>query len=89
MQPVLFSVTEAKHGRSGWVRASTEVSYYRNRYSQAVSEEQQNEKDEEKVSRLGYVVTGSNNKFNNSTKFKKKTAADELSGFQLNSEEIK
>ncbi|KAI1730680.1 zinc carboxypeptidase domain-containing protein [Ditylenchus destructor] len=33
MQPVFFSVTEAKQGRSGWVRASSSVCYYRNLYT--------------------------------------------------------
>ncbi|KAI6230904.1 Cytosolic carboxypeptidase 1 [Aphelenchoides besseyi] len=32
MQPVMFSVTEAKSGRPGWVRAGSSVCYYRNLY---------------------------------------------------------
>ncbi|KAI6234240.1 Cytosolic carboxypeptidase 1 [Aphelenchoides fujianensis] len=32
MQPVMFSVTEAKMGRPGWVRAGSSVCYYRNLY---------------------------------------------------------
>jgi hypothetical protein len=32
MQPVIFSVTEAKQGRPGWVRAGQSVCYYRNLY---------------------------------------------------------
>lgn len=32
MQPVMFSVTEAKQGRPGWVRAGQSVCYYRNLY---------------------------------------------------------
>ena len=34
MQPVLFSVAEAVlHGRPGWVRAGSEISYFRNLYA--------------------------------------------------------
>ncbi|KAH7693976.1 zinc carboxypeptidase, partial [Aphelenchoides avenae] len=33
MQPVLFSVTEAKQGRPGWVHAGSSVCYYRNLYT--------------------------------------------------------
>ncbi|XP_012141750.1 cytosolic carboxypeptidase 1 isoform X3 [Megachile rotundata] len=32
MKPILFSVTEAHLGRPGWVRAGTEICYYRNCY---------------------------------------------------------
>jgi hypothetical protein len=35
MQPVIFSVTEAKNGRPGWVRAGQSVCYYRNLYFSA------------------------------------------------------
>lgn len=38
MQPVVFSVTEAKNGHSGWIRNSTEVSYFPNEYSPTVIE---------------------------------------------------
>lgn len=42
MQPVIFSVTEAKQGRPGWVRAGQSVCYYRNLYySSAASESTQ------------------------------------------------
>jgi len=30
MQPVLFSLIEAKKGNIGWRRAGTEISYFRN-----------------------------------------------------------
>lgn len=33
MQPVLFSVTEAAGGRSGWVRSGYNICYYRNEYA--------------------------------------------------------
>nr|XP_023671106.1 cytosolic carboxypeptidase 4-like [Paramormyrops kingsleyae] len=32
MQPVLYSVREALEGRPGWVRAGTEICYYRNHF---------------------------------------------------------
>lgn len=32
MQPVLFSVAEARQGRPGWVRVGSSVCYYRNLY---------------------------------------------------------
>lgn len=33
MQPVIFSVAEAKNGRPGWVRAGSSVCYFRNLYT--------------------------------------------------------
>ena len=36
MQPVLFSVAEAKAGRVGWVRAAYDICYYRNQYMDEV-----------------------------------------------------
>jgi hypothetical protein len=39
MQPVIFSVTEAKQGRPGWVRAGQSVCYYRNLYFSSASTE--------------------------------------------------
>ncbi|XP_014480717.1 PREDICTED: cytosolic carboxypeptidase 1-like isoform X2 [Dinoponera quadriceps] len=32
MKPILFSVTEAKYGRPGWVRTGVDICYYRNCY---------------------------------------------------------
>ena len=32
MQPLLYSVTEAKQGRRGWVRTGCGISYYRNNF---------------------------------------------------------
>lgn len=32
MQPVMFSVMEAVQGRGAWVRAGTDICYYRNHF---------------------------------------------------------
>lgn len=32
MQPLLFSLAEAQHGRPSWVRVGTDISYYRNNF---------------------------------------------------------
>lgn len=71
MQPVVFSVTEAKHGRCGWVRNSTEISYYRNRYSQAIID---SEKEGSPEKRSRRASTGS-------TKLKKKN--DEIASEEI------
>jgi hypothetical protein len=42
MQPVFFSVAEAvRHGRPGWIRAGTQISYFRNLY--AIPEQKSNQ----------------------------------------------
>ena len=32
MQPLLYSVREAEEGKPGWVRAGTNITYYKNNY---------------------------------------------------------
>uniref|UniRef100_A0A914NI39 Peptidase M14 domain-containing protein n=1 Tax=Meloidogyne incognita TaxID=6306 RepID=A0A914NI39_MELIC len=66
MQPVLFSLIEAKKGNIGWRRAGTEISYFRNLFKIPNDDER---KENKKIGKNENLVNSKNNgKINKSKK---------------------